>query len=180
MTYNHYITSPNNCKAELNFDTIYTSNYRRIFGKAYSILHSVEESEDATQEAFLRLYEVIDTITSYDGAAGWLYRVVTRLCIDRWRRYQKRPDKSYLLLEDGECYHGTEEIDYTRADNQKLLQRAMEVVTEDQRRALYYIIQTEGDVMAAARMAGANLDCFKSWLQRARAKCRAELRSDVA
>lgn len=56
----------------------------RLLAVATRALGSPSEAEDAVQEAWLRFYR-------YDGApidnlAGWLTRVVGRICIDVLRR----------------------------------------------------------------------------------------------
>lgn len=58
----------------------------RLFGIAYRMLGSVEEAEDAVQEAHARLAATGDV----DEPAAWLTRVVTNVCIDRLRSAQRR------------------------------------------------------------------------------------------
>jgi RNA polymerase sigma factor (sigma-70 family) len=61
---------------------------RRLHAVAYRMLGSVSESEDAVQEAWLRLSRTgVDTI---DNLAGWLTTVVARVCLDLLRARQAR------------------------------------------------------------------------------------------
>jgi len=56
----------------------------RLFGIAYRMLGSVEDAEDAVQEAYLRWHDApVDAVRSDEA---WLVAVVTRLSIDRLRR----------------------------------------------------------------------------------------------
>jgi RNA polymerase sigma-70 factor (ECF subfamily) len=56
----------------------------RLFGIAYRMLGSVEDSEDVVQDAYLRWHRAeLDALRS---AEAWLVTVVTRLAIDRRRR----------------------------------------------------------------------------------------------
>lgn len=55
----------------------------RLFGIAYRMLGSVEDAEDAVQEAYLRWHRTpIEGIVSHEA---WLVSVVTRISIDRLR-----------------------------------------------------------------------------------------------
>lgn len=61
-------------------------DHRHLFGIAYRMLGSVDEAEDAVQEAHARLAATGDV----DEPAAWLTRVVTNVCIDRLRSAQRR------------------------------------------------------------------------------------------
>lgn len=73
------------------FTRIYQRLSRGLFGTALRILGRPEEAEDATQEAFLTLY---DRRTELDPAqaGAWLKRVLVNHCIDRLRRRRTRPE----------------------------------------------------------------------------------------
>jgi len=58
----------------------------RLTALAYRMLGTTADAEDAVQEAFLRLHSADETP---DSIEGWLFRVTTRLCIDRKRRASK-------------------------------------------------------------------------------------------
>src|SRR5207253_2199866 len=55
---------------------------------AYRMLGSVSESEDAVQEAWLRLSR--STGGSIENLGGWLTTVVARVCLDMLRSRQAR------------------------------------------------------------------------------------------
>ena len=59
----------------------------KIHAHAYYRLGNIADAEDVTQEAFLKLWEVA-SIWKQDKAqvSTWLYRVVSNLCKDRYRR----------------------------------------------------------------------------------------------
>jgi RNA polymerase sigma-70 factor (ECF subfamily) len=50
------------------------------------------EAEDATQEAFIRVFTKIESYNAQWKFRTWLYRIVTNVSIDRLRK--KRPDYS--------------------------------------------------------------------------------------
>jgi RNA polymerase sigma factor (sigma-70 family) len=56
---------------------------RRLVGLAYRMLGTVSEAEDAVQEAYLRWYRLDDAErAAITNPAGWLTRVVSRICLD--------------------------------------------------------------------------------------------------
>jgi RNA polymerase sigma factor (sigma-70 family) len=63
----------------------------RLRGVAYRMLGSVSDSDDAVQEAWLRLSRV--DASTVDNLAGWLTTVVSRVCLDLLRaRAARRED----------------------------------------------------------------------------------------
>ena len=64
--------------------TTFERHRGRLFGIAYRMLGTVEDAEDAVQEAYLRWHRTpLDQIVSVEA---WLVAVVTRIAIDRLRR----------------------------------------------------------------------------------------------
>jgi len=59
---------------------------------AYRMLGSLDESEDAIQEAWLRLSRTDET--SIDNLGGWLTTVVARVCLDLLRARRARRENS--------------------------------------------------------------------------------------
>jgi RNA polymerase sigma factor (sigma-70 family) len=59
---------------------------------AYRMLGSLDESEDAIQEAWLRLSRTDET--SIDNLGGWLTTVVGRVCLDKLRARRARREDS--------------------------------------------------------------------------------------
>jgi len=63
----------------------------QLRGVAYRMLGSVNEADDAVQEAWLRL-DRIDA-GDVDNLAGWLRMVVTRICLDVLRSRRSRREE---------------------------------------------------------------------------------------
>ncbi|MCB9644670.1 MAG: RNA polymerase sigma factor SigJ [Myxococcales bacterium] len=70
---------------------LFEQHRRMMFGVAYRILGSIEESEDVVQEAWLRWHRAKDI----HEPAAWLSRVVGRLALDVLRSAYKRRE-SYI------------------------------------------------------------------------------------
>ncbi len=72
------------------FDTL-VGRYRDIaFAYALSHLHSREEAEDVTQEAFVRALLALNRFRIQASWAAWLMRIVRNLCRDALRRRRVR------------------------------------------------------------------------------------------
>ncbi len=66
-----------------------------IYNLAYRMLGSSAEAEDATQEAFVRVYTRLETYDSGRKFSSWILSVASHYCIDRLRRR-----KAYIVSMD--------------------------------------------------------------------------------
>ena len=57
-----------------------------IYNLAYRMLGTATEAEDATQEAFLRVWTKLDTYDPSRKLSSWMLSVASHYCIDRLRR----------------------------------------------------------------------------------------------
>src|SRR6266581_4070908 len=69
----------------------FESRRSRLRGAAYRMLGSLSEADDAVQEAWLRLNRT-DT-SRVENLAGWLTRVVARVCLDMLRARTARREE---------------------------------------------------------------------------------------
>lgn len=75
----------------------FESSRPRLVAIAVRMLGTPEDAEDAVQEAWLRIDR--GDATGVDNLAGWLTRVVARVCLDRLRsRSARREDLSGVDL----------------------------------------------------------------------------------
>ena len=60
---------------------------RKVYGLCYRFTGNGAESQDLTQEVFLRVFRTVRTFRSAEGSFGtWLARVTRNLLIDHYRR----------------------------------------------------------------------------------------------
>ena len=72
---------------------------RRVYGLCYRFTNSGSESQDLTQEVFLRVFRTIHSFRAAEGSFGtWLARLTRNLLIDHYRR--TRQDRVTDSLED--------------------------------------------------------------------------------
>ena len=106
----------------------------KIYSHAYYRLGNIADAEDATQEAFLKLWKIAPN-WEHDKAqvSTWLYRVDYNLCKDRYRRATLEN-----LSSAQEATHGTQSpTDKIDAQyRQKALYDAMSTLPENQRLAI--------------------------------------------
>jgi len=65
---------------------LFQTYHNRIYRYLLSLVHNPAEAEDLTQETFLRAYSHRDSLRDPNAVRGWLYRIATRVCLDRLRQ----------------------------------------------------------------------------------------------
>jgi len=71
---------------EQAFAQLVEAYQRPIYNLAYRMLGSSVEAEDATQEAFVRIWTRLDTYDPGRKLSSWVLSVASHHCIDRLRR----------------------------------------------------------------------------------------------
>jgi RNA polymerase sigma-70 factor (ECF subfamily) len=69
------------------FETLMRRSYGRAYSVAYRMMGNASDAEDLTQEAFVRIWSAFDRYDRSRSFEGWLFRILTNLAIDRWRRH---------------------------------------------------------------------------------------------
>lgn len=62
-----------------------------VYNLAYRILQSHEEADDATQEAFVKIWQALPTFRGDAKFSTWTYRIVHNLCLNRLRSAKSGP-----------------------------------------------------------------------------------------
>ena len=106
----------------------------KIHAHAYYRLGNIADAEDVTQEAFLRLWQFAPRWEQGNAQVStWLYRVVSNLCKDRYRR-PKLEDLEVSKEPTDETQSPADKIDDHY--RQKALYGAMSLLPENQRLAV--------------------------------------------
>src|ERR671911_2803031 len=71
-----------------SFSALVERHRRELQVHCYRMLGSLEESEDLTQETFLRAWRRRETYEGRASLRAWLYRIATNACLDA---LDKRP-----------------------------------------------------------------------------------------
>jgi len=70
----------------VEFERLLERNYSRAYSAAYRMMGNASDAEDLTQEAFVRVWAAFDRYDRSRPFEGWLFRIISNLAIDRWRR----------------------------------------------------------------------------------------------
>ena len=70
----------------VEFERLLRLNYSRAYSAAYRMMGNSSDAEDLTQEAFVRVWSAFDRYDRSRPFEGWLFRILSNLAIDRWRR----------------------------------------------------------------------------------------------
>lgn len=68
------------------FELLVQRHQARAYRLAYSVLGNEADARDASQDAFIRLYESAHRFDGRSRFSTWFYRVLVNLCIDHKRR----------------------------------------------------------------------------------------------
>ncbi len=72
------------------FDILYREYYVRVFGLCRLLLNSATLAEDATQEAFMRVYRNFNRYDSSKPFWQWISSIASNHCIDMLRQKNRR------------------------------------------------------------------------------------------
>ncbi len=72
-------------RTELAWEEIVRRYRRKVFGIAYKFTGRYEESQDLSQEIFLRIFRSLDKFDRTADFGTWLYSVSRNHCIDHYR-----------------------------------------------------------------------------------------------
>jgi RNA polymerase sigma-70 factor (ECF subfamily) len=78
----------------------YADTYPRILRYVRSLVRDPGEAEDLTQETFLRAHRARDALRDPQAQLTWLYRIATRVCLDRLRQRARRPLEADATVEE--------------------------------------------------------------------------------
>lgn len=70
----------------LAFEEFVNDYSKRIYTYAYGFTTNVHDSNDITQEVFLKVYNNIDKFKENSSLSTWIYRIVSNVCLDFVRK----------------------------------------------------------------------------------------------
>ena len=65
----------------------------QLYGAARRMTRNDAAAEDLVQETYLRAYKGFDGFTEGTNLRAWLFRILTNLFINEYRRRKRRPDE---------------------------------------------------------------------------------------
>ena len=146
------------------------------YGLAWRLLGDPDQAADATQDAFIHAYKAMG---SYRGGIfrSWLLRITANASYDILRRQQRRPTTVLPDPEEGapelpDRAAVNPDIEATRAEMYRHLERALARLPEDQRTAIVLCDVYGMDYNEVAVMTKSALGTVKSRIHRGRLRLR--------
>lgn len=77
-----------------------------LYRSAYSMTKNSSDADDLVQETYVRAFQFFDQFQGGTNARAWLFRIMTNLYINSYRRKTREPERvSYDELEDFYLYN---------------------------------------------------------------------------
>ena len=164
------------------FDELVDPHRRELFVHCYRMLGSVDDAEDAVQEAMVRAWRGRETYRRAISFRAWLYRIATNVCLDAIEQRRRTPGATTMpgigpapdhLLRDAEPDEAGPEARYDARESVSLAFLTVLQVLPPRQRAILLL----RDVLAlraseVASLLEASVPAVNSSLQRARSAIR--------
>src|SRR5437868_5484388 len=154
---------------------------RPIYALAYRQIGREEDARDVCQETFLRAYRALAGFRGQAKFSSWLYRIALNLCRDWLRRERRTPvvqaaedvDLTELAASRGPTESFEDRL--ARQDLSRAVERAMGLLSEDQRTAIVLKEYQGLTFQEIADLVGCPLSTVKTRLYQALTVLRREL-----
>lgn len=155
-------------------EEIYIKYRRLMFKAAFEILGNVQETEDAVQDAFMRLADNLEKISGVDcpQTRNFCVIITRNICFNKLRK-----SAPIEIPEDISSNDDVEETVFSEI-GVEALERALEKLGTNYRDILYLTVYEEMSLHQAADFLGITYENAKSRVKRARKKLAELLKED--
>jgi len=150
---------------------------RPVYGLCYRFTGSSSESQDLTQEVFLRVFRTLKSFRSTEGSFGtWLARVTRNLLIDHYRRTRQErvtdsiEDQLPTMEQTGAGAMARPDQSLAGREASEILQAALQKLSPDLREAVILRDLQEMEYREIAGVLGIPEGTVKSRINRGRAE----------
>jgi RNA polymerase sigma-70 factor, ECF subfamily len=92
--------------SEVLFEEQMLPHLDALYRGALSMTRSPQDADDLVQDTFVRAYQFIDSFRVGTNARAWLFRILTNLFINRYRKSKREPEQSsFEEMEDFFLYN---------------------------------------------------------------------------
>jgi len=166
------------------FDELVRQYERQVYNFAYRLTHNYDDANDISADAFIKIYNAIESFRGDANFSTWLFRIVTNLYLD-WRKRSKAhmniPLDEYIDLEESSVTRQIEDpspgpLELLEAGERfQVLERAINDLP-DYQRVMVILYHTQGQSYEEiAQIIGLPIGTVKSRLNRARLALRKKL-----
>ncbi len=110
------------------FEPLVTRYERVLFSVALRLVGDYEDARDATQNAFIRAYEHLETFDPQRRFFSWIYRIVVNECLNLRRSRHPNEPLADTMVTPGGAFEGVE-----AAEMSDRIQAALATLTEEYR-----------------------------------------------
>ncbi|MCZ6872988.1 MAG: sigma-70 family RNA polymerase sigma factor [bacterium] len=146
----------------------------RVYSMALKVLHHQHDAEDASQQAFLQVWQKRRLYNPKWHFNTWLYRIVANVCIDEYRRCRRRRPAPDTLLASLPAPHSPAQ-DYEQQERCRMLTEALQCVPVEARMVLILYYMEGCSYAEIANIRGISVHTVKSQLRRAKTLLRQRL-----
>lgn len=108
-----------------SFEEILFAYEKRIFNYIFSIVRQKQDTEDLTQETFIKVFKNLKLVDPTSNFKAWLFRIATNTAYDWFRKKGRQPE--LLIIDDPESGFETidENFSYRNIESAKDLEDAL-------------------------------------------------------
>lgn len=151
---------------ESAFTEIFERHRQLIYRVCFRYVRHHHDAEDITQETFRRAALAMPSVDSQRPLEPWLVTIAANRCRSFLSR--QRHDRRFNSLHEATATCGTEPDCARQLSLSEQLDRALDRLPADQRRAFELIHEKELSYPEAARLMGRPLGTVKTWVRRAK------------
>ena len=166
------------------FDDLVRRYEKQVYNFAYRLTQNYDDANDIATDAFVKVYNSIESFRGDANFSTWLFRIVTNLYLD-WRKRSKAhlniPLDEYIDLEESTVTRQIEDpspspLELLEASERfGILERAINDLPEYQRIMVYLYHNQGQSYEEIAQVIGLPIGTVKSRLNRARLALRKKL-----
>jgi len=151
-----------------NFTAIVNQHWTAVYKLVYHLTGNVHDSEDLTQETFLKALDRIETFQANTNMRAWLLRIASNAFFDLRRKRQRSspqplPDDVAVMVKPVE--HGLE-----IGEQSELLKAALTELTELTRMVFHLRAQEDLSFREIAEIVGTSEEAARWHMHQARSK----------
>ncbi len=159
------------------FSELVRAYEKKAFNFTYRMLKDSHLAEDATQEAFLRVFDKIGSFRGNSSFATWFYTILNNICLDILRKKSRQFDTVSITQADSDNEEYEMQIEdlspgpyeqLQKKDAMRLLEIALLKVSDEHRNIIILRDINGLEYEEIAKILGISLGTVKSRLSRAR------------
>jgi RNA polymerase sigma-70 factor (ECF subfamily) len=155
------------------FHELYQKYHERVYSICFRMTQNASESEDLTQDVFIRLFRTLGSFRGESAFTTWLYRLTVNLVLMHFRKRKRRRDQ---INENGELQSyivpGSQDPERMRIVDRILLSEVIAKLPEGYRQAIILHDIQGLQHKEIAEAGGRSVGTSKSQLHKGRAMLR--------